>query len=322
MTEGPTLDLSSQASDVAMLEEKLVTPSVESVETCPEDSITEEAEAEASPSSPSSPSRARSFTTACHEGALQQCLAELQDAEERFGSQDLRVAGCLRRLAALLSTQGRAAQAIPLWIRVLEIERPWLGSGHQDVRLLEGVLREQLSQCLNEDAAAAYEARLSQEGSDFSPPELRQRTTSDVTHSVLVGRVATLGVASAAALGSAVVSGTLTAGVCAVSSTCSIVGNVGTSLVSLAARHGTRALLGATAAPESLVSANSSAVGYASSGTLGLAQGAAGVAVNAASQASISLVASATGAAISYTGHRALDLLGMSEGEKSDADKG
>lgn len=106
-------------------------------------------EAEASPSSPSSPSRARSFTTACHEGgwmamdchghggipmgiphlsdrrgglfkhlsiskvgravvfgvfpvsfwssshvlqgALQQCLAELQDAEERFGSQDLRV---------------------------------------------------------------------------------------------------------------------------------------------------------------------------------------------------------------------------------------
>ena len=31
-------------------------------------------------------------TTLCHvSGALQQCLAELQDSEERFGSQDLRV---------------------------------------------------------------------------------------------------------------------------------------------------------------------------------------------------------------------------------------
>ena len=42
-----------------------------------------------------------------------------------------------------------------------------------------------------------------------------------------------------------------------------------------------------TEIPRSLVSATSSAVGYASSGTLGLAQGAAGVAVNAASQAGL-----------------------------------
>ena len=324
MTEGPAMDVQKAADFAAQevvehsecFQEKLATPSLE---TCPEDSISsvEEVGNQSSnfPSSPSSPSsRARSFTTACHEGALQQCLAELQDAEERFGPQDLRVAGNLRRLAALLASQGRAAQAIPLWIRVLEIERPWLGSGHQDVQMLEGVLREQLSQCLSEDAAAAYEARLSDQ--DPQDPQQRQRATSDVTHSVIVGRVPALGVASAAALGSAVVGGTLTAGFSAVSSTCSILGGVGTSLVSMAARQSTRALLGAAAAPDSVVAATSTAVGYASSGALGLAQGAAGVALNAASQASVSLVASATGAAISYTGHRAMDLMGMSEGEQ------
>ena len=98
-----------------------------------------------------------------------------------------------------------------LRIRVLEIERPWLGSGHQDVRSLEGwsnkkyqkqtngcsmfqfsifpyfpgfssspfpkllfhnpagVLREQLNRCLSEDAAAAYEARLSQKENQGEP---------------------------------------------------------------------------------------------------------------------------------------------------------
>ena len=48
-------------------------------------------------------------------------------------------------------------------------------------------------------------------------PQQRQRATSDVTHSVIVGRVPALGVASAAALGSAVVGGTLTAGAIATS---------------------------------------------------------------------------------------------------------
>lgn len=41
--------------------------------------------------------------------------------------------------------------SVTLWFRILSQVSDW------------GVLREQLSQCLNEDAAAAYEARLSQE---------------------------------------------------------------------------------------------------------------------------------------------------------------
>ena len=62
-------------------------------------------------------------------------IATAWSAAKKSGS---KVAGHLRRLATLLASQGRAAQAIPLWIRVLEIERPWLGSGHQDVQMLEG----------------------------------------------------------------------------------------------------------------------------------------------------------------------------------------
>ena len=96
---------------------------------------------------------------------------------------------------------------------------------------------------------------------------------------------ASLGVASAAALGSAVVTGTLTVGLTAVGSTCSALGGLGGSLVSMAARHSTRALLGATAAPEGLVAATSTAVGYASQSSIAAAQGAAGVALNVASQA-------------------------------------
>lgn len=202
-----------------------------------------------------------------------------------------------------------------LRIRVLEIEKPWLGREHEDVQVLQRAVRQQLSESgLSEDAVAAFEARL-------SDPDLPQDSHALGSTCTGASQVPSLAVSSAAALGSAVVGGTLTAGVSAMSSTCSVLGGVGTSLVSMAARHSTRALLGATAAPDSLVAATSTAVGYASAGALNLVQGAAGVALNAASSASVSLVASATGAAISFTGHRALDFFGTREAACADGEE-
>ncbi|CAJ1344170.1 unnamed protein product [Effrenium voratum] len=245
-----------------------------------------------------------------HEGweeRLLACLAQLRKLEQEHGEEDLQVALCLRDLGALLARRGRAPQAIPLWIRVLEIERPLLGSQHPDVLLLERAVRQQLTQ-LEPLAAEAYEAQLrprleahdasadaSADASGDSQPSALRRTSS------ALGRAS---VAASAAVGSAVVGTAMSASLTAFSSTCSLVTSATGSLVS----YGAACAVGGEAAPLAAQAAQ-----VALNGGFGAARATAGAAFQVASQAGVSLVATATGAAISFTGHRALDLLGLAE---------
>eukprot|EP00931_Biecheleriopsis_adriatica_P008343 TRINITY_DN109545_c0_g1_i1.p1 TRINITY_DN109545_c0_g1~~TRINITY_DN109545_c0_g1_i1.p1 ORF type:complete len:402 (-),score=95.69 TRINITY_DN109545_c0_g1_i1:43-1128(-) len=236
---------------------------------------------------------------------LAACLQDLSLAEERFGTDDARVARCLRRMAVTLACHGRSAQAVPLWIRVIEIERPLLGSQHPDLLALEKVVRKELSQPgVSEDAAAEYELRLAQ--TTVSNPPLTGGAAKEATESPnLAAAAASLGVSSAAAVGGAVVSGALSLSLSAVSSTASIVTNATSSLVSYAASGTAAAMVRATPASEPMVSIAANAAGYASSGAIEVARSSAGMAFSAVSQAGISLAASATSSAISYAGQGA-----------------
>merc|ERR1711971_1530040 len=92
---------------------------------------------------------------------LRESMAELLEAETRWGADDPRVALQLRRFGMDLELAGRAQQALPIWLRVLEIELPMLGSRHMDVQMLTKRITAMLDDCgLSEDAIAAYKARL------------------------------------------------------------------------------------------------------------------------------------------------------------------
>jgi len=234
---------------------------------------------------------------------LAACLEDLSQAEECFGANDARVARCLRRMALTLAYQGRSAQAVPLWIRVLEIERPLLGSQHPDVLALEGVVKKELSlPGISPEAAAAYSAQLADAGLKDDSQMSEEKGSRN-----LAAAAASLGSNSVALVGGAVVSGALHLGLSAMSSTCSLLTNATGSLVSYAATRTTAAIVRATPA-EPVADIAATAVGYASDSAIGAARASAGAAFGAVSQVGVSLASSATSSAISYAGQQAWHL--------------
>ncbi|CAE8614583.1 unnamed protein product [Polarella glacialis] len=256
---------------------------------------------------------------------LAACLEELGQAEQSFGPDDARVAKCLRRMALTLAYQGRSTQAVPLWIRVLEIERPLLGSDHPDVLKLEGLVRKELARPgIGVDAAAAYAAQLAGDeaaAGDAHAEQIKERSKlvspAPAPSRNLAAAAASLGAASAAVVGGAVVSGALHFGLSAMSSTCSLLTSATGQIVSYASSHATAAVLGATSAPAPVISLAASAAGMAGSGVVGVARVTAGGAFGAVSQVGVAIASSATSSVISCASTQAWNLLYGSESEAS-----
>jgi hypothetical protein len=255
---------------------------------------------------PSTSAAASSGCNAAEE--LAECLEELSQAERSFGSDDPRIARCLRRMAMTLMCQGRSSQAIPLWIRVLEIERPLLGMKHPDILALEDQVIKELSQPgISPETAAAYSLQL-RGCSEDSPSFASRQAHHPPTSRNLAAAAASIGGASAAVVGGAVVSGALSLGLTAVSSTCSLLSNATGHLVGYAAAKTTATVLGATPVPAPLVTAAASAAGLAGSGAVEAAHVAAGGALGVVSQVGVSLASSVTSSAISHATNQAWNL--------------
>lgn len=236
------------------------------------------------------------------EEELLQHLQSLTEVEEHFGPDDPQVAAQLRRIALCLARNGRAQQAVPLWIRVLEIERILLGSQHPDVKVLESLVRKQLeSSAFGEDAAEAWGSRLlPPEAAETKEPVSQQEETSR-----LAATAASIGGAAAAGVGGALVSGALHLSFAAATSTLSLVSGAASHAAGFAAQHATAAIVGATPAPKPVVALVASAAGLASSSTVAAARVAADGALGAAHHVGATLVTSAATPAMAFAGRQA-----------------
>lgn len=247
---------------------------------------------------------------------LSDCLHDLSQAEEQFGPTDVRVAQCLRRMALVLVRQGRSSRALPIWLRILELERPLLGGQHPDVLALEAVvIRELRTSSLGEEAISAYACRL--EGapapslvvpfSCYYASAIVEEQEEPTRRASLGAAAASLGTAAAAGIGGAVVSGAMHLGFSAVTSTFSIAADAAGTVANLAAQKATVAVLCAAAAPEPVVAVAAAVAGIAGSSAVGAARVSACAAMGLAQQVSVALVSNAASSAISYAGRKSID---------------
>eukprot|EP00928_Gymnodinium_smaydae_P081598 TRINITY_DN65084_c0_g1_i1.p1 TRINITY_DN65084_c0_g1~~TRINITY_DN65084_c0_g1_i1.p1 ORF type:complete len:406 (+),score=65.02 TRINITY_DN65084_c0_g1_i1:9-1226(+) len=259
---------------------------------------------------------------------LQRELEELAATEAKWGADHACVAECLRRLAQQLESAGRTMQAVPLWLRVLEIEVRELGVGHSDVQTLRMHISDMLAtDCFDEDIANAFAERLSSVPSRVQDSETcseEERQTLGVrarSASVdLAVAAASLGGAAAISVGSALASGAVHFGVSTVSKTCSIAADTATQAATLAVRGAvsvatsssgnSAAAVGALASPEAHGATAGGvameAVGLASKVAFGATRSAAGSAASAASHVGAALASDAAGAALRWSGRSAV----------------
>mmetsp|Transcript_120688 Transcript_120688/g.336771 ORF Transcript_120688/g.336771 Transcript_120688/m.336771 type:complete len:313 (-) Transcript_120688:47-985(-) len=250
---------------------------------------------------------------------LEACIRDLVEAEKCWGADDAHVAQCLRRLALLLEYQGRGQQAIPLWIRVLEIEQPVLGSRHPDVVALEARIRAELARpTTRHEAAIEFASRLPGDPSRPSgmvPRVCVQPDGSDDDTGLDAGEwradprasrdamaiAKSVGGAAAASIGGAVVSGAIHVGASAVSSTCSLVADAASRTLSRATGSAVAAVVPETAGWTSTVAE------LASSTALGTARLAASAGLGAAQQVGTALASSTTTSVLSFVGQQAVE---------------
>jgi hypothetical protein len=211
-------------------------------------------------------------------------------------------------MANILVSNGRQSQAIPLWIRIIEIEQKALGDDHPDVFAVKDLLREELENPdTTDDAVSAYTERLfvhdkpRRDAPNVIAPHAANNASGDAVHitapqSANNGTLASLGtgaVEMAAAVGSATVSGAVRLGFSAASSTSSLVMGATGRVASFAARRSLGE--GAADAAEVVGSAAMAATKSMAGGTF-----------EATQQATANLSASAATSAISLAGHSVL----------------
>jgi len=241
-------------------------------------------------------------------------LKELSDLESTWGPNHPCVAQCLRRLAAALAKEGRAVQAVPLWIRVVEIEEPVLGADHADVKAAKELIQDALmSPSVSIGAAAAYAAQTRRSSTSWQevPEDIGQRPRaatepirgdcSDRSNAAAV----------AASVGGALIGGALHLGTSAMISTCCLAASATGHAASYVAQRAVAEALAPTPAVATVVDASSSSVAgslastaarAAVSATLSMAGNAAGATCGAVQQVGISLASSAATSALSFTG--------------------
>lgn len=245
-------------------------------------------------------------------------LEDLAAAELAWGSDDARVALLLRRLALDFERAGRARQALPLWLRVLEIESPALGSSHPDVLQLSDRVRGLLGRSgLAADAVEAFEGRLPRPPKVAAPlaevvpwaADLAPTRDRSASGSSEVGRLTSLGVAMASSVGGAVVGGALNLGFAAASATSSLA----TDAVGSVASYGARRLSGVAVravAPAGVAEPVASVVEWAAGATCSAATGtaklASSVVMGVAQQTAVTTVSSVTAQALNYAGQTAV----------------
>lgn len=264
-----------------------------------------------------SPSRTHSA------GTLALCFKELNEAETRWGSEHPCVALALRRTARAFEELGRGAQTLPLWIRVLQIERRELGPMHADIMSLEAWIRDELHNgTWDPETAEAYADQLklfmkpkaevpsddggfsmmaddgaggwAAYGEQMSPRERSGSIASSVGVAVVGGA---LHVGMATASSTAVATASVTA------SAAQLAGSAAVGAASAYASGGTAAEVAAAAAPNG--GWCWAAAGLAGRAATAPVRSAAGGVADAAQHAAISATASATTSAISCAGSTA-----------------
>lgn len=221
---------------------------------------------------------------------LEACLHDLAEAEARWGADHACVAQSLRRMAYLLASQGRRQKALPLWIRVLEIEGRYLGSQHPDVIAAETWIRSELDEpSLKRDAAIAYAEQLANgKQNSHEIEEAGDRKMSDAA----INAAATAG---GVAMGTA-----LNLGIAAASSTSSLVMDATGHVAHFALRKSVSRVLGVEQAE--LVTGIAASAGSAARESTRRVSTAA---VEAVQTVGVSAAANATSSALTFAGHKA-----------------
>jgi hypothetical protein len=230
-------------------------------------------------------------------------MQKLTEAEEVCGDDHECVIEALEKMAKLLKCQGKHPQAVPLWIRVLEIQQCKLGPTHPDVVALRCSLHEVLENpSITDEAVLAFteqlhiESRSSSATSAHSAPCLiASIAPQEAGHDAETAQqpVRNTAVEVAAAAGGAVMGGALQLGFSAASHTSSFVMDTTGRVMSMAARR-------------SLGEGAGGVVVATGGAAVAATRAVAGSAVGAVQQAGVSLSASATSSAISFAGHHAV----------------
>lgn len=251
------------------------------------------------------------------------CLKELNEAETRWGPEHPCVALALRHTARSFEMLGRGAQTLPLWIRVLQIERRELGPMHADIMSLEAWIRDELQNgTWDSETAEAYAVQLKL----FMKPKA-EVPSDDGGFSMMAddgaGGWAAYGEqmsprerssSIASSVGVAVVGGALHVGMATASSTAAATASVTASAAQLAGSAAVGAASayasGGTAAEVAAAAVPNGGWGWAAAGLAGRAatapvRSAAGGVADAAQHTAISATASATTSAISCVGSTA-----------------
>jgi len=252
---------------------------------------------------------------------LESCFSGLAKAECAHGPNSVQVAAAVMRIAICLECRNRGPDALPLWIRVLEIEGSRLGTGHPYVfslhERIETIL-EVHAPDMDPDAVAAYTAKLGQmEGprnclvEDHPGLELpNEHASPAATSTTILSAVTSLGGKVATSTGGALASGALYMGRSVASSTCSLATGAASQVVGA----GMRCVVGMAARPLGVPEAGlavlectSELAGRAAVGaTVTVTSAVASAVVDVGTNAAESLVSSGAADALAHAGKWAM----------------
>jgi len=231
-------------------------------------------------------------------------LCGLANAEATWGADDTRTIQCVRRIACFLEYQGRAAHAIPLWFRILEIEQARLGHMHPDMVAVRARIKAVIeTSAMNDEAASAY--RLHLQRYDELEEEAAPTSSSLTPCWNMAGMAASLGVNLAAVAGNVAVTSALQVGLSVASSACVLASGAashaaGAAMSQLAGKTATAA----TVVPES--SWTATVAGLAASGAFRATQAATCSALSAAQTVGVAVSSSTTTSVLSFAGEKAI----------------
>mmetsp|Transcript_128972 Transcript_128972/g.223786 ORF Transcript_128972/g.223786 Transcript_128972/m.223786 type:complete len:353 (-) Transcript_128972:12-1070(-) len=229
-------------------------------------------------------------------GSLEACLHDLAEAEARWGADHACVAQSLRRMAYLLECQGKRHKALPLWMRILEIEQRYLGSEHPDVIAARAWISAELEgPALRKDAAIAYAEQLSH-GNHTA--EQAGTVDKDQQRSSMRDTA----VSAAATAGGVAVGSALNLGIAAASSTTSFVMDTTGHVAHFALRKSVSSML-----PVEHAELVSGVVSSGCSAAIAPTRRVSNAAVEAMQSVGVSAAATATTSALSFAGHKAWD---------------
>lgn len=230
-------------------------------------------------------------------GSLEACLQDLAEAEARWGAEHACVAQSLRRMAYLLESQERRHKALPLWMRILEIEERHLGSQHPDVVSARAWINAELEgPALRKDAAMAYAEQLGH-GNHTAETEAGNVDNAQQQKPIRDAAISAAATAGGLAMGSA-----LNVGIAAASSTTSFVVDTTGHVARFALRKSVSHVL-----PVERAELVTGVVASAGSAAMGPTRRVSSAAVEAVQSVGVNAVATATTSAISFAGHKAWD---------------